>query len=129
MAIINAKETGDRLFERWGHRVAGWFNSPHELEEKAGVFVIATHGFQSPFVLDVGETDNVRFFVLGHERRTFWRRNALGGLLYAAIYTEAGESPFLSEFHRRNIEQHIRHHEQPVFGAVDLFARPDNTQS
>jgi hypothetical protein len=113
----------DPLFERWGYQVSGWFNSPYELEERPGVFVIATHGFRLPFVLDVSESNNVRFCVLGHERRLFWRRNALGGLLYAAIYTEEGDSEFLSEFERRNMEQHIRSMEQPAFGAHDLFAR------
>jgi hypothetical protein len=106
--------------------VSGWFSSPYELEERPGIFVIATQGFQLPFVLDVGESDNVRFFVLNHERRTFWRRNALGGLLYASIYTEDADSPFLSEFQRQNIEHHIRTHEQPVFGVRDLFARPQD---
>ena len=124
MATTLAPRVMLQHFERWGYTVSGWFKSPHELEEKAGVYVIATQGFQHPFVLDVGESENVRFCVLNHERRTFWRRNALGSLLYASIYTEDGESPFLSEFHRRNIEHHIRSVEQPVMGACDLLARP-----
>lgn len=125
MASLLAQSTEERNFQRWGYSVSGWFSSPYELEEKPGLYIIATQGFQLPFVLDVGETDNLRFRVLNHERRTFWRRNALGSILYAAIYTEDGESPFLSEFHRRNIEQHIRSIEQPVFGSHDLFARPN----
>jgi hypothetical protein len=112
-----------QLFARWGHQVTGWFNSPHELEERPGVYVIATQGFQLPFVLDVGEADNVRFCILNHERRTFWRRNALGSLLYAVIYTQDSDSPFLSEFHRQNVAAQIRSVEQPVFGAHDMFAR------
>lgn len=126
MATATAPAAQFPIFERWGYQVSGWFNSPYELEEKAGVFVIATQGFKLPFVLDVGESDNIGFCVLNHERRTFWRRNALGGLLYAAIYTEAGDSPFLSEFHRQNMEQHIRAMEEPVFSAQDLFARQRN---
>jgi len=126
MAHALAPSVDERIFERWGYQVQGWFSSPYELEEKSGVFVIATQGFQQPFVLDVGESDNIRFFVLNHERRTFWRRNALGSLLYAAIYTEDADSAFLSEFQRQNIEQHIRIFEQPVFGARDLFARPQD---
>ncbi len=124
MATALAPRADERLFQRWGYRVDGWFSSPYELEEKPGVFVIATQGFQLPFVLDVGESDNIRFFVLNHERRTFWRRNALGSVLYASIYTEDADSAFLSEFNRQNIESHIRSVEQPVFGARDLFARP-----
>jgi hypothetical protein len=122
MATALAPRIEGQLFERWGYTVSGWFSSPYELEEKAGIFVIATQGFQLPFVLDVGESDNVKFRVLNHEHRTFWRRNALGSLLYAVIYTDEGDSPFLSEFHRQNIESHIRSVEQPVFGARDLFA-------
>jgi hypothetical protein len=118
-----ASQGDERLFKRWGYTVSGWFSSPYELEEKAGVFIIATQGFQMPFVLDVGESTNVRFFVLNHERRTFWRRNALGGLLYASIYTKDADSPFLSEFQRQNLEHTIRTHEQPVFGVRDLFTR------
>ncbi len=124
MATILAQESGERVFTRWEHRVSGWFSSPHELEERPGVFIIATKDFNQPFVLDVSESENVRFCVLNHERRTLWRRNALGGILYAAIYTEDAESPFLSEFQRKNIEQHIRKLEQPVFGADDLFSGP-----
>jgi hypothetical protein len=66
--------------------------------------------------------------VLNHLRRTFWRRNALGGLYYAALYTENADSAFLSGFHRQNIEQRIRSMEQPVFGEHELFARPHETQ-
>ena len=124
MAAKLALQPEKRLFVRWNQEVSGWFASPHELEEKSGVFVIATQGFQSPFVLDVGEAENVKFSVLNSERRTAWRRNALGGLLYAVIYTKDSGSPFLSEFHRRDIEHHIRKMEQPVFGANDIFAKP-----
>ncbi len=126
MATALAPRANENLFKRWGHRVTGWYSSPYELEDKPGVFVVATQGFHHPFVLDVGESDSIRNCVLTHERRSFWRRNALGGLLYAALYTEAEQSPFLDEFHRRNIEQHIRTVEQPVFGMRDLFARPQD---
>lgn len=126
MATLLAPQSDERVFTRWNYKVTGWFSSPHELEEKPGIFVIATQDFKLPMVLDVSESENVRFCVLNHERRTLWRRNALGGILYAAIYTEDGESPFLSEFQRKNIEQHIRKLEQPVFGADDLFAGPSH---
>ena len=124
MAIATAPFVDTQRFQRWGHEVSGWFTSPHDLEERHGVFVIATQGYQVPFVLDVGQSENVRFQVLNHERRIYWRRNAVGSLFYAALYTEPGESPFLSGFYRENIEQHIRSIEQPVFGEHDLFARP-----
>ena len=124
MAVILAPQTESQIFDRWNYRVSGWFSSPHELEERPGIFVIATQDFKLPFILDVSESENVRFSVLNHERRTLWRRNALGGILYAAIYTEDEESPFLSEFQRKNIEQHIRKLEQPIFGSDDLFSGP-----
>lgn len=124
MAVMLAPRPEERVFERWDHKVSGWFSSPHELEEKSGVFVIATQDFKLPVVLDVSESDNVKFSVLNHDRRTMWRRNALGNVLYAAIYTEDAESPFLSEFQRKNIEQHIRKLEQPVFGTADLLSGP-----
>jgi hypothetical protein len=108
-----------RSFSRWGHVAAGWWSSPHELEEKPGVFIIATHGFQMPLVLDVGESENLRFFVLNHQRRVLWRRGALGNLLYAAIYTQNAPSAFLSEFDRRAIEQHLRGIEQPMFETLE----------
>jgi hypothetical protein len=124
MATMLAPRSEERVFDRWDHKVSGWFSSPHELEEKSGVFVIATQDFRLPLVLDVSESDNVKYSVLNHERRTLWRRNALGNVLYAAIYTEDAESAFLSEFQRKNIEQHIRKLEQPVFGDKDLFSGP-----
>src|ERR1700722_2357615 len=124
MATILAPQSEERVFTRWEHRVSGWFSSPHELEEKPGVFIIATQDFSQPLVLDVRESENVRFCVLNHERRMLWRRNAVGGMLYAAVYTEDADSPFLSEFQRKNIEHHIRKLEQPVFGADDLLSGP-----
>src|SRR5215469_4108935 len=124
MATTLAPQSEERVFHRWNYKVSGWFSSPHELEERSGVFVIATQDFKLPMVLDVSESENVKFCVLNHQRRTLWRRNALGGILYAALYTEDAESPFLSEFHRKNIEHHIRKLEQPVFGAEDLFSGP-----
>jgi hypothetical protein len=128
MATALAPKIDEKLFERWGHKVLGWFSSPYELDEKPGVFIIATQGFQLPFVLDVGESQDVRSCVLHHVRRTFWRRNALGSLLYAAVYTTDSDSPFLSEFYRQNIESRIRSSEQPVFGVHDLFTRPQEAQ-
>ncbi len=128
MTLVTAPLIDAQLFQRWGHEVSGWFTSPYELEERSGVFVIATEGFQVPFVLDVGESENLRLTVLHHDRRVFWRRNALGGLFYAALYIENGDSPFLSGFHRQNIEQRIRSMEQPVFGEHELFARPEYQQ-
>jgi len=124
MATILAPQSEERGFTRWDYRVSGWFSSPHELEERPGVFIIATQDFSLPFVLDVSESENVRFCVLNHERRTLWRRSAVGGMLYAAIYTEDAESPFLSEFQRKNIEQHVRTLEQPMFGTDDLLSGP-----
>lgn len=124
MGSVVAPQIDHLLFKRWGHEVSGWFNSPYELEERPGIFVIATQGFQIPFVLDVGESENVRFCVLNHERRIFWRRNALGSLFYAALYTEHSDSPFLNAFYRQDIEQRIRRMEQPVFGEHEVFARP-----
>ena len=123
MALQSAPKAEEKCFSRWEHTVSGWFSSPHELEEKAGVFIIATQDFAQPFVLDVSQSENVRFCVLNHERRTLWRRNALGGLLYAVIYTKENASPFLNEFERTNIETHIRKFEEPVFGADDLIIR------
>lgn len=110
-------------FKRWGYTVEGWFHSPYELESRAGVFVIATQGFMMPFVLDVDEAANLQEAVMQHERRSYWRRNALGSLLYGAIYTEEGPSQFLSEFMRQNIAQHIRSSEQPVCGGRDVITR------
>lgn len=127
MATALAPKIDTQSFQRWGHEVCGWFNSPYELEEKPGVFVIATQGFQVPFVLDVGESDNVRFYVLNHERRVFWRRNALGSLYYAALYTDHSDSPFLSAFNRQSLEQRIRRIEQPVFGEHEVFAHHEES--
>jgi|GEM_PF-941354 len=123
MGIQTAPKTEAKSFIRWNHEVSGWFSSPHELEEKSGIFIIATQDFQVPLLLDISGSDNIRFCVLNHERRTLWRRNALGGIMYAAIYLQEGDSPFLREFTRKNIEQHIRKLEQPVFGADDLFEK------
>ena len=121
--VLEKVTESNLTFKRWGYTVEGWYHSPFELEERAGVFIIATQGFMMPFVLDVDESSNIREAVMQHERRAFWRRNALGSLLYSVIYTEDAESVFLSEFMRQNIVQHIRSTEQPVFGGQDVITR------
>lgn len=112
--ITTTVSTDIRSFERWGRTVEGWYNSPYELRARSGVFIVATQGFMLPFVLDVGESSNVQDCVLHHDRRPFWRRNALGSLLYAAIYTEDAASSFLSQFMRQNLVQQISSCEEPV---------------
>jgi hypothetical protein len=112
-------------FKRWGYTFEGWFHSPYELEPRAGIFVVATQGFMNPFVLDVDESTDIREAVMQHERRSQWRRNALGGLQYAVIYTEDTSSEFLSEFMRQNIVHHIRSTEQPVCGGRDVITRSE----
>jgi len=114
MGVKLAQNNQERIFTRWQQQVSGWFASPHELEEKAGVFIIATQSSSEPLLLEVGESDNVRFRVLNHDNRIFWRRNALAGILYAAIYTDESDSAFLSEFSRQNLVHHICKLEQPA---------------
>jgi hypothetical protein len=114
----NDAPSAEKRFERWGYQVSGWYNGPQELRAQPGVFVVATQGFLQPFVLDIDQADNVRHAVENHDRRRLWKHNALGGLMFAVIYTETLQSNFLSAFEREKIVDALRAIEEPVCRTV-----------
>jgi hypothetical protein len=113
-----AAQEKEKHFQRWGYDVSGWFTSPGELRAQPGVFIVATQGFLQPFVLDIDQADNIRFAAENHERRRLWKHNALGGLMFAAVYTDAQQSHFLNTFEREKIVDAIRLIEEPVCRSV-----------
>ncbi len=117
-AIARKAAESEKHFERWGYTVSGWYSSVHELKAQPGIFIVATQGFLQPFVLDIDQADNLRFAVENHERKRLWKHNALGGMMFAAIYTESMQSRFLSGFEREKIADAIRKIEEPVCRVV-----------
>ncbi len=109
-------------FERWGQDVNGWFKSTAELDMRPGIFIVATPIMGHPCILAVEESTDVHTRVSDHENARIWRTLATGGLIYAAIYTDAAESRFIDRFMRENLACHIRSIEKPICGVNDVLA-------
>jgi hypothetical protein len=66
----------------------GPFARVEDLKERAGVYaVVCLMSNQKHFLIDVGESDNIRNAIETHERKECWITNCKGSLLVAALYT------------------------------------------
>ncbi|UCG78772.1 MAG: hypothetical protein JSV21_02755 [Nitrospirota bacterium] len=67
----------------------GPFARVEELNEKAGVYaVVCLMSNQKHFLLDVGESDDIRNAIEYHDRKDCWISNCKGNILVAALYTK-----------------------------------------
>ena len=98
-------------FERWGYQFEGAWATPHNLESKSGVYVIWCKIRDDWFVLDVGESSDVKSRVLIHDRKNEWKSNCRGVIQYSVTYT-----PNLQQAGRMEIERRIRSMSKPRCG-------------
>ncbi len=85
----------------------GPFTRIEDLEEKPGVYaLLCLMSNQKHFLIDVGESENVRYAVEEHERQECWVRNCKGNIIAAALYTKE-----LDQRGRKDIESFIRSRE------------------
>jgi len=86
------------------YKFEGPYKSPDSLEDKSGVYVILCYKNGKYYVIDVGESREVRDRVSNHERVDCWEKHCENGILMVAVlYTYYGKKPS-----RMDIEQDIR---------------------
>ena len=81
----------------------GPYSSSDSLRHQAGVYAILDRRTDVDYLIDVGESKNVRNRVDNHDRKPCWQMNCRGSFMVAVFYT-----PGLNEADRVAIEQEIR---------------------
>jgi hypothetical protein len=90
----------------------GPYRSTEMLQDRSGVYVILDKRVDGYYyILDVGESAQVKTRVETHDRKDCWRRNCKGTLYVAVLYT-----PNLQQPGRSKIEQEIRQQYNPPCG-------------
>ncbi|MEH1903455.1 MAG: hypothetical protein V7L04_19090 [Nostoc sp.] len=90
-----------------------FFDGPYQdsnaLRDQSGVYAILDwRSNGSSYILDVGESNNVRTRVQYHDRKSCWANNCRGTVAFAAYYT--------SELQRMRVEQQLREQYAPACG-------------
>jgi hypothetical protein len=73
-------------FQGWGYQFDGGYLTPDGLKLKPGVYVIWCRSGDVWTILDVGESEDVRWRLSTHERSDCWKRNCFGTIYYTATY-------------------------------------------
>jgi hypothetical protein len=90
------------------------YSSTYSLENKAAVYsILDRRDDDTSYVIDVGESSEVRDRVENHDRKPCWDRNIKGSIRYGVHYT-----PGKSAEARRKIEAEIRNMYKPPCGEV-----------
>lgn len=90
----------------------GPYSDTNSLEDRSGVYVILDYRDDGKhYVLDVGESAQVRTRVENHDRQECWYRNKKGSIYFVVYYT-----PSLQQPGRMAIEQEIRDKYNPPCG-------------
>lgn len=88
----------------------GPFADSFSLKNLPGIYVIlGNNGGDNWEVVDVGESDDVRWRVENHDRKKDWQRQELATLAVAALYTRDD---------RRELEREIRNFYTPLCGVM-----------
>ena len=99
-------------YNMYGYNFEGAFVDPSDLEIESGVYLIHCKADDKWYVLDVGESQNVRERVMTHDREDCWKTNCRGGVIhYSAHYM-----PNSTETERVLVEQTIRQQANPICG-------------
>lgn len=97
-------------FRKWGYEFDGPYLKPDYLRDEAGVYLVCCENTDELFVLDVGQSGNVRERLKSHERSDCWFDNCFREQVrYSATYTHN-----LPEGERIRIEQLIRQLAKPL---------------
>ena len=89
----------------------GPYNNTESLLDNSGVYVIHCLRDERYYVMDVGESAQVKTRVENHDRTDCWQQNCNGVLKFAVYYT-----PNLQSAGRMAIEQEIRSQYNPPCG-------------
>ena len=101
-----AIQVGNYTFE-------GPYTNTSALQDRSGVYAIHCYYSNTYYLIDVGESANVKSRVEGHDRKSCWSRNC-NGILTASVYY----TPNLLPTKRREIEQTIRAQFDPPCGRI-----------
>lgn len=85
------------------YKFKGPFETPDFLENRSGVYAILCRQRGRLYLIDVGESAQVKNRVKTHERKNCWKRKCKSKIEYAAYYVKYGKKPS-----RMEIEQDIR---------------------
>jgi hypothetical protein len=95
-----------------GYHFEGPYTSTGDLRHAAGVYVILDHRLDHKWwVIDVGESEDVRTRIENHDRKSCWQRHRQGTIGVAVLYT-----PGWMPEHRRQLESRIRREFNPPCG-------------
>lgn len=89
----------------------GPYSTADSLEDRSGVYAIIDDKSDGLTLIDVGESSALKTRVENHDRSDCWRRNGIGNLKVAVLYT-----PNQHQSGRMLIEQEIRNQYSPVCG-------------
>jgi len=89
----------------------GPYLSTDSIENKSGVYAIHCKKDEKYFLVDVGESAEVKSRLDSHDRKDCWQRNCQGTLTYSVYYT-----PNLQPSGRMEVEQKIRAQYDPPCG-------------
>ncbi len=94
-----------------GIEFEGPYTDVNHLEDRSGVYTILDKRPDATYVLDVGESAEVKSRISSHDRKTCWNSNASGTVAVAVKYT-----PGLQQAGRKELEQSIREKYRPSCG-------------
>lgn len=99
-----AIKIGDYQFE-------GPYTHTDHLHDRSGVYAILDVQPNQTFVVDIGESAQVKTRIQHHDRAACWQRNRRGSLQVAVLYT-----PQQQQHGRMLIEQRLRNQFNPSCG-------------
>ena len=95
------------------HSFEGPYTNTSALQNRPGVYAIHCYFNNAYYLMDIGESSNVKERVENHDRKDCWNRNCKGTLTVSVLYTLSS-----TEEGRRIIEKEIRNQYNPPCGIV-----------
>ncbi|MDD5360779.1 MAG: hypothetical protein PHN88_01500 [Ignavibacteria bacterium] len=89
----------------------GPYTTTDSLDDKSGIYAIHCKIYDKYYLIDVGESSQVKSRVANHDRKDCWTKNCKGTLTVSVYYT-----PNLQQAGRRLIEQELRSLYDPICG-------------
>jgi len=113
LETILKSSTVSRTINVGGHAFEGPFpiTNTWNLEDKSGIYAIFSLVSGIYYVIDVGESSQVKSRIETHDRKTSWLYQSTGTPYMAVLYT-----PYAQQSERMNIEQSLRQQFHPPCG-------------
>lgn len=89
----------------------GPYTDTSKLQNRSGIYAIHCCRDQKYFLIDVGESSDLKDRVENHDRKDCWKRNCSGTLTVSVLYTQNLQQPG-----RIAIEQAVRNQFRPSCG-------------